>query len=109
MTWFGNEAKAVVGRPEGNPTNSKLSPHGNKPQKKWNHRTVAAELHADRLDVIKKQHVEKFVSDGNAPLHTYADTVTEVWNALSTDEKQECHDIVEMWNTGPVPKEIQRK
>lgn len=108
--WFGNEAKAVTGQAN---TKSSKSTKGvsnkNISKKHWNHRTVAAELHSNRLNEIKEQLVAQYTGDGIAAMRTYANAVTTLVNELSEEEVQQCREVAEEWNRKTPPAEIQRK
>jgi len=70
-TWFGNEARAVVGEAVSGKTKAKGAARRIITGKVWNHRTVAAELHQDRLEEFQKQFIEDYEGDGNPAMRTY--------------------------------------
>ena len=108
-TWFANEAKAIVGHREPDSPNHKVSAHKNNPGKQWNHRTVAAELHQQRLDVIKKKLVDEHNGEGVAAICTYTNAVSDLLKELTEEQKKECRDLTDIWNKAPLPKGIQQK
>lgn len=66
MTWFRNEARAVVGEAVSGRGKTRAKGPARRiiTGKVWNHRSVAAELHQDRLEEFQKQFIEDYEGDG---------------------------------------------
>jgi hypothetical protein len=108
-TWFGNEAKRVVG--QGEQTAMKHEKKGRKtnPGKTWNKRLVAREIHRQRLNVIYQQKILEYDGDGQANLRTFSGALSELMKELSPEELADCEELAELWNKEPVPREVQQK
>ena len=108
-TWFGHEAKRVVG--EGGQAATKPQKNGRKdnPGKRWNKRLVAGEIHRPRVQEIYREKVLEYAGDGQAQLRTYSAALSELIKELSPDELNDCEELAELWNKEPVPKEVQQK
>ena len=108
-TWFGNEAKRVVG--EGGQAATKPQKNGQKdnPGKRWNKRLVAGEIHRPRLNEIFREKMLEYAGDGQAHLRTYSAALSELMKELSPEELNDCEELAVLWNKEPVPKEVQQK
>ena len=109
MTWFGNEAKSVVGEGGQAPTMPQKNGRKDNPGKRWNKRLDAAEIHCPQVKEIYREKVLEYAGDGQAQLWTYSAALSELIKELLPDELNDCEELAELWNKEPVPKEVQQK
>jgi hypothetical protein len=108
-TWFGNEARRVVGAEGDSANNSHTRGRTGNHAKQWNKRLVAAEIHSDRFNKIYRKKIQEYTGEGQANLRTYSISVTALLEELSDEELQECQGMADIWNKQAVPRTMQQK
>ena len=90
MTWFGNEAKKVVGERGQAATKPEKNGQKDKPGKIWNKRLVAVQIHCPWLKEFYKEKMLEYAGDGQAHLHTYSAALSALMLELSPEELNDC-------------------
>ena len=101
--WFGNyatghakDAKLSKSKSDtrGHPTSSKL----------WTAKSVCGHLFTKRISDEQMR-----LSDGEKEIGKYHAALSNVFDELNAEELKQCEETAVVWNTQPMPDDMQRK